>query len=322
MIPPPLPIDEPARLDALRTLNILDTPAEERLDRFTRLAKRLFGVPIVLISLVDEDRQWFKSSQGLNVCETSRDVSFCAHAILRDEIMVVPDALLDERFHDNPLVTGDPKIRFYAGCPLTVPNGSKIGTLCLIDAKPRAIDLADLALLRDLAYLAEQEIAYAQRATMDDLTQLSNRRGFVVLAQHALNLCARRLELPASLLFFDLEDFHAINDRYGLDEGDRALVAFASLILNTFRDSDVVGRYGGDEFVVLFTNCTEADSKAALERLQAAVDGHNRKNPLGYEIRFNVGLVPYEPTRHSSIETMLSHGDSLMHQRKRQVQVA
>lgn len=133
---PAKPADEPARLDALRALNILDTSPEERFDRLTRLAKRLFDVPIALVSLVDVDRQWFKSCVGLDASETPRDISFCGHAIVGDEILMIRDTLVDERFHDNPLVTGAPHIRFYAGCPLRVPNGSKIGTLCLIDADP------------------------------------------------------------------------------------------------------------------------------------------------------------------------------------------
>ena len=125
----PKPADEAARLDTLHSLSILDTPPEERFDRLTRLARRLFDVPIALVSLVDDDRQWFKSHAGLDVTQTSRDVSFCAHALLEGNTMVIQDALNDNRFHDNPLVTGTPGIRFYAGRPLTAPNGAPIGTL-------------------------------------------------------------------------------------------------------------------------------------------------------------------------------------------------
>ncbi len=322
MISPAIPLNEASRLDTLRALNILDTSPEERFDRLTRLAKRLFGVPIALISLVDADRQWFKSCQGLSVNETPRGVSFCGHAILGEKVMMVPDALLDERFRDNPLVVGDPGIRFYAGCPLQVPNGSKLGTLCLIDVEPRTMDEADLELLKDLARMAEQEIAALQLATMDELTLLSNRRGFVSLAQHALNLCVRRMERPASLLFFDLDGFKAINDRFGHAEGDRALVAFASALLKTFRDSDVVGRLGGDEFVVLMADSTDAECKVAKERLQRVLDDYNQSSQRGYEIRFSVGDVAYEPLRHGSIDALLKDADALMYQQKRQKHAA
>ena len=134
---PEKPEDEAERLRALTDLNVLDTDAEERFDRYTRLACRLFGVPIALVSLVDEHRQWFKSRQGLAAGETSRDISFCGHAILQSDTYIIENALEDERFSDNPLVTGDPKIRFYAGHPLRSPCGAALGTLCLIDRLPR-----------------------------------------------------------------------------------------------------------------------------------------------------------------------------------------
>jgi GAF domain-containing protein len=124
-------------METLRALKILDSGPEERFDRLTRLAKRMFGVSISLVSLVDSDRQWFKSSQGLDATETPRDISFCRHAILGDTVFAVPDTLKDDRFHDNPLVTDAPNIRFYAGCRLTIAYGSKLGTLCIIDHKPR-----------------------------------------------------------------------------------------------------------------------------------------------------------------------------------------
>ena len=322
MIHPALPINEAKRLDTLRSLNILDTSAEERFDRLTRLAKRLFGVPIALISLVDADRQWFKSCQGLSATETPRDVSFCGHAILGDLVMMVPDALLDERFHDNPLVAGEPGIRFYAGCPLQVPNGSKLGTLCLIDVEPRTMDEGDLQLLRDLTRMVEQEIAAVQLATMDELTLLSNRRGFMALGQHALSLCVRRMERPASLLYFDLDGFKAINDRFGHAEGDRALTAFAKLLMQTFRDSDVVGRLGGDEFAALLTDSAEAECTIAIQRLQQAVDAYNQTSQRGYDIRFSVGDIAFEPTRHSSIDSLVADADTRMYERKRQKKVA
>jgi diguanylate cyclase (GGDEF)-like protein len=315
MLTPATPADERTRLDTLRALNILDTSPEERFDRLTRLAKRLFDVPIALVSLVDENRQWFKSSQGLDVCETSRDVSFCGHAILGDGVLLVPDAALDERFHDNPLVVNDPAIRFYAGCPLKVPNGSRLGTLCLIDREPRDFDEDDLALLRDLARMAEQELAAVQLATMDELTMVSNRRGFEALAVHALALC-RRLQRPAALLFFDLDGFKEVNDTFGHAEGDRALTTFATLLQQTFRESDVIGRLGGDEFAVLLTNAADAESDAAIARLQQAVDAHDREAERGYELAFSVGRVQLDPARHRTLDDLMSDADQRMYAHK------
>lgn len=315
MLVPPTPSNESARLDTLRALHILDTSPEERFDRLTRLAKRLFGVPIALVSLVDANRQWFKSCVGMSASETSRDVSFCAHAILSDDILMVPDTLADERFHDNPFVTNDPNIRFYAGCPLTVPNGSKLGTLCLIDVKPRDLDEEERELLRDLGRMAEQELAAVQMATLDDLTLLSNRRGFEALAQHALNVC-KRLDKPASLLFFDLNDFKQINDSYGHAEGDRALSTFAEVLRTALRESDVIGRLGGDEFVALLTNSNSAETEEVTSRLTSLLNARNAEAQRGYQIRYSVGQVQYEPARHASVAELLAAADAAMYSHK------
>lgn len=158
MLPPQSPPDEAARLEALLDSGLLDTPAEERFDRITRLARAHFGVSICLVSLIDKNRQWFKSRCGLDVPETSREISFCGHAILGDDIFEVPDATADERFADNPLVTGAPHIRFYAGAPLHGPNGFKFGTLCIIDTQPRTLSPTERAALCDYAAMVEQEI--------------------------------------------------------------------------------------------------------------------------------------------------------------------
>lgn len=154
MLPAPqLPHDE-QRLDALRRLLVLDTPPEERFDKITAFAAQEFDVPIVLVSLVDRQRQWFKSRLGLDAVETPRDISFCGHAVAAaTPVFVVADAATDPRFADNPLVTGDPDIRFYAGAPLILPGGHKVGTLCLIAREPRVYDEVDQAIhlaLRDL----------------------------------------------------------------------------------------------------------------------------------------------------------------------------
>jgi PAS domain S-box-containing protein len=158
VLAPAAPIDEEKRLETLRGLSILDTPPEERFDRLTRLAQRVFDVPIALVTLVDDDRQWFKSKQGLNITETPRNISFCGHALLYREALVVEDTALDPRFSDNPLVTGSHHIRFYAGQPIKAKNGSRLGTLCIMNTKPHQFNQADVAALRDLAAIVESEL--------------------------------------------------------------------------------------------------------------------------------------------------------------------
>ena len=312
---PSRPINEAQRLDTLRSLHVLDTAPEERFDRLTRLAKRLFGVPIALVSLVDANRQWFKSCVGLDATETPRDISFCGHAILEDHILVVPDATADDRFHDNPLVTGAPNIRFYAGCPLTVVNGSKLGTLCLIDVNPREMSEDDLELLRDLARMAEQELSAVQLATTDELTRISNRRGFETLANHTLNVCLR-LKRAATVLFFDLNGFKAVNDTFGHAEGDRALVLFAEVLVHCMRHSDVVGRLGGDEFVVLLTSATAAETQAILGRMQEELTRRNEEARRGYDIRFSVGMVEFDLDTHKDIQGVMAAADAATYQDK------
>lgn len=158
----PIPDNEEKRLEFLHKLGILGTPAEERFDRITRFANLLLGTPISLISLIDSDRQWFKSAQGLGVKETSRDDAFCAHAIIEQKTFFVEDATKDERFKSNPLVTGDPHIRMYAGHPIELENGLRIGTLCVIDKKPRSLAASELEILEHLAAWVKTEVSNAE----------------------------------------------------------------------------------------------------------------------------------------------------------------
>lgn len=180
MIPPEHPLDELARLEALRATGLLDSPPEERFDRLTRLARQFLGVPIALVSLVDEARQWFKSRQGLDDCETGRDISFCGHAILDGAIFEVPDASLDPRFADNPLVTGPLGLRFYAGAPL-VADGHRVGTLCVIDRRPRQLDADQAVALRELADCVQEEIGRIAAQQLQAELALSSERSTSIL---------------------------------------------------------------------------------------------------------------------------------------------
>lgn len=314
---PGKPVDDEMRIEALRSLDILDTPAEERFDRLTRLARRLFDVPIALVSLIDHDRQWFKSAVGLEVRETDRNLAFCAHAIHGDDVFIVPDAQQDERFADHPLVTGPPHIGFYAGCPITDMGKHKMGTFCIIDRRPRELSKDDIDALKDLAAIAERELAMVKLATLDELTGLANRRGFMSLAQNSLDLCDRH-GMPAALVFIDLCRFKEINDVHGHMEGDRALVAFADTLIDTCRSADIVARLGGDEFVAFLPNATQQAAEGYITRLDEALADHNRKADRGYEIQFSSGIVEFQPEHHQTIDDLLLVGDALMYESKEQ----
>jgi len=316
MIKPETPGNEVERLHALRTLQILDTTHEERFDRVTRIAKRMFGVSISLVSLIDEDRQWFKSRQGFEATETSRDISFCGHAINQDDLFIIPNTSKDERFFDNPMVTSAPNIRFYAGYPLKIQNGLNIGTLCLLDETPREMDEEDQRLFKDLGAMIEQEIKSIQLATLDALTSISNRYGFLILVEHSFKMC-RRNKVPMSFLLFDLNKFKAINDEYGHHEGDFVLTKFAQLMIGTFRNSDVVGRLGGDEFVAMITSFNEENADTILARFDVAVEEANTTMNKPYKIEYSVGLVHFQHNTKKTPEEMIQAADAAMYRNKK-----
>lgn len=313
---PPIPVNEKERLSQLRSLAILDTPPEERFDRVTRMARRLFGVPIAVVSLVDENRQWFKSCFGLDVRETDRRISFCGHAILNKGAFVVENTLEDERFADNPLVTGAPHIRFYAGQPLHTLSGQALGTLCIIDREPRSFGQEDLDMLSDLAGMVEREIMAVQLAISDELTRISNRRGFLTLSKYSLDICKRQL-FPATLVFFDLDKFKEVNDAHGHAEGDRLLKLFAEQMRETFRTSDLFARLGGDEFAALLTNLDVDAINDLIARFDTGLQARRAALALPYTISFSYGLVAYEPLKHSSVEDMLHEADNAMYVNKK-----
>lgn len=312
----PIPADDETRLDALRALRLLDTPVEETFDRITRLAARTFDVPIALVSLVDRDRQWFKSRHGLEVAETPRDVSFCGHAILADDIFVIADARRDERFADNPLVTGEPHVRFYAGCPLRAPSGERIGTLCLIDRNPREWPEGDAEALRDLAGTIEEHLSWRALVTLDPLTGLANRRGFELIAKQALT-AAERNDSPVSLLFIDLDRFKAVNDELGHAAGDQMLVEVSRILLEVFRGSDVVARLGGDEFCVLLSGTPASNVSLPIDRLEARVNERNRDADSRQQICYSTGVVSNGELGKHALSELLAEADRKMYEQKR-----
>ncbi|MFC3032580.1 sensor domain-containing diguanylate cyclase [Pseudoalteromonas fenneropenaei] len=313
---PQKPLQEDLRLATLKGLGLLDSKPEERFDRVTRIAKRLFDVPIVLVSLIDDERQWFKSCVGLDVQETSRDISFCGHAILGDEVFVVNNALEDARFADNPLVLQAPSIRFYAGCPIQAENGQKLGTLCLIDSRPRFLPEEDILLLKDLAAIIEHEIIAYHLATQDELTHLSNRRGFLSLGQYALELCQRQ-NFPASIVFFDLDGLKAVNDQFGHEMGDNVLRFFAAHLKNCTRRSDLLARLGGDEFVMLLINEDQQYATALVEQFALSLNAAENSAHLPCKVKFSSGIVHFDGSNHCELTELIAAADKKMYVSKK-----
>ena len=300
---PRIPLDEAQRLAALHATRLLGSPPEETFDRVTRTAARLLAVPIALVSLIDRDRQWFKSRTGLDVSETPREISFCGHAILADEPLVVPDAAQDTRFADNPLVTGDLHLRFYAGVQLYSVDRKKIGTLCVIDSKPRQLGPSDLDALRDLARMVEQLVYHRQLAMAaqslserlqdcpptpggkapaagelawlvahDLLTGLPNRQAMLRAIQGSI--AGWRTDGTTALVAcINIDRFKRFNETLGHRAGDEILVGLATSLQALLREGDMLARAGSDEFLLLLHARGEhPEPERAFDRIMAAAN--------------------------------------------------
>ena len=298
-----LPENEAARVATLHSLHILDTPRDDRFDRYTRIAARIFDMPIALISLVDESRQWFKSVKGFEGVETPREVSFCAHAILDDDVFEVCNSRQDMRFRDNPLVIQHPHVRYYAGAPLHTPNGHKIGTLCVIDRVPRKLDDEDKRILKDLADMVVDEmISY-----VDPETDLANRHALMItgarLFEHA------SVDTGLSLLLFDISDTTESTDSHesSLTPGN----VFADLLRGRFRAAECIAHIGGYRFCVLLKGNQSIDEVKEANRLCADARKALRKfDRRGYSSPL-VGRVQSDARRHASFDDMLQDADGL-----------
>lgn len=328
---PEIPPDEEHRMASLRASGLLFTPAEERFDRITRLAARHLNMPIALVTLVADQCQWFKSARGLGTTETSRDISFCGHAIHGDDTLIVPNALDDPRFADNPLVTGEPNIRFYAGHPLRMSDGSRAGTLCIIDRRPRHLSAVKLQALRDLAAIAESELQRGQmnaaqgellrkmddlqrRASIDGLTRLWNRSAVMDILVAELGRAKRGV--PMCVAMIDADHFKKVNDIHGHPAGDAVLVELAARIRRCARDYDAVGRYGGEEFIAVMTHCDADVAAAVCERIRAQVEAEPIPTPKGeLKVTVSIGLAAYD-AEHADQSSLVAAADAALYRAK------
>ena len=334
MIEPPSPDNEKERLGRLKKLKILDTPLEERFERITRIVCRSLNVPISAVSLIDEGRQWFKSIQGVDVSETPRNISFCGHAILEEGPLVIPDAQKDARFKDNPLVTEDPNIRFYAGFPLTIGENIRIGTLCAIDREPREVTEDNLAVLKDLAQMVQselesmalseaqqsliEELEEAERAALiDPLSRLWNRGGGEKLLDRELGVVKRK-SAPISIAMLDIDNFKKINDENGHEVGDEVIRHVARLTLSVLRSYDVVSRWGGDEFLIILPGCEKDDLVNTMERLFKVIrmNPANTSNDL-IPVRISVGACVACPGADNSTVPLIKLADKALYEAKK-----
>lgn len=338
----PYPHDETGRLAALQRADVLDTPAEEVYDEIVRAAAELCETPVALVSLVDEDRQWFKAKVGVDIDHAPRDVSFCAHAICSDDLMEVPDARNDDRFAENPFVLDDPNVRFYAGVPLRTAAGYSYGTLCVIDTVPRVLTPDQRVRLSRLARQATallelrestNELSHAngqlERANLerdaveaslrhlahyDRLTGLPNRVLLMAHIQAAFDASASSGR-PCAILLCDLDDFKVVNDGLGHPAGDELLMEVANRLRLCVRDTDTVARFGADEFVVLIN---DADENTVAQLGTRILDAMTVPVSIGgrNDLRPTISIGAAAQTPGVGADELISNADAAMYRAK------
>jgi len=316
MVEAPIPANETERLAALYSLHILDTPPEARFDRVTQLATRLFGVPIAYISMVDANRQWYKSSCGLNSTGSARNISFCGHTIAQEGPLIIPDTLADERFHDNPLVLEDPKLRFYAGCPLQTASGHKVATLCIGDRAPRAFPLNEVAALQSLAAIAEDQINLIdsialQSQLVSAKRQVDEMNDFIRKAlgcyateevadsvmRNAGQLSLGGEKRPVSILLSDLRGFTPFSEKFAPETVVEVLNRYLDVMVGVIhRHGGIIDSFIGDGILVIFDSLRFADHAkrsvdcaVAMQRAMRDVNLLNVAQGVG-EIEMGIGI--------------------------------
>jgi diguanylate cyclase (GGDEF)-like protein len=290
--------DEAGRLLALHRYCALDSVHEPNFDTITSIVQDLLGVPIAAVSLIDQDRQRFKSIQGSDLQETPREVAFCDHTIRSMEPLVVPDATLDPRFADNPLVTGEAQIRAYAGAPLNTPDGYNVGALCAIHRRRHDFTPGDVALLQRFAQVVVDQLELKTMAHRDFLTGALSRRAFTEAATAALHRLSPE-QRPACVAVLDIDHFKQVNDNHGHLAGDLVLKAVSQTIAGQLRAQDLFGRLGGEEFGILFYATTRAEALEGAERVRRAVE--------------ELTEADYPPVTVSIGLAAMEHGDKLEH---------
>lgn len=329
-----LPANEAERIAALRRYRILDTSPEAVYDDLARLAAYICQTPISLITFIDGERQWFKAHPGIEIDELNRNMAFCAHTILSPgDLLVVPDTHLDPRFSGNPLVTGPPYVRFYAGIALMSPDGFPLGTLCVLDTRPRRLKPEQQEALqalgrqtvtqlemRSLSEMRAQKLALeaANRklqalATTDGLTGLKNHRAFQETLRQEFAQ-ARRSHLPLALVLLDIDHFKEYNDTFGHPAGDEVLKVIAQVLKRTLRAGDVAARHGGEEFAVILPDTDALCALHLAERLRRAIA--QAPGPLR-PITASFGIAAAAPTTRDHNE-VIAEADAALYRSKAQ----
>lgn len=338
---------------ALESYQIWGTPPEAAFDRIVGMVGKLFEVAEAHINFLDDCAQWSKAFYGGDASGLGLEHSFCARAILQDDLLIVLDATQDPRFYDNPLVTGGPKIRFYVGAVLK-SGGVPIGTLCLVDPKPRAaFGRSERTLLQDFAALVMDELELRRNVQMLAQTKAELGRAYTALATEMAQLkevtqalheandrlqhhahhdvltrlpnrarflerlgYARTQDAPFALLFLDFDRFKLVNDTYGHATGDEVLTLLARRLLGALKKEDILARFGGDEFSVLLQHATQTGAAATAERLRAVFYRPLKLAERSLQLGVSIGMVVSEPPHRKTLEELLQNADHAMYRAK------
>lgn len=324
---PPVPDDDSVRVKDLQHSGLLAGGRLNDLDELAHICQQVMGVDIAAISLVDDKHQWFKSTAGSPFKKTARDISFCTWAIYYEDHLIVEDARNDERFSNNPLVINEPFIRFYSGVPLYSKRGHILGTLCIIDSKPRTMSVADIELQQHFAHQAElliEKFELEQLAMTDSLTGLFNRRYFGERAEEAIKQ-SRRDNLPLTIIVLDIDDFKQVNDSFGHSVGDRALIELSAVMKSSLRGSDILSRVGGEEFHILLPNTPQSRAEEVANRMREALkkasisikseSSQEENHIISLTCSFGIASLREHDTH---IDEVLKRADDAMYEAKRQ----
>jgi diguanylate cyclase (GGDEF)-like protein len=327
---PALPKNEAERLKNLDYLKILYTPAEERFDRITRIARRIFDVPVALVTLVSEDTLWFKSNQGFYDIEAPREISFCGHSILCEGPLIIQNAEKDPDFFDNPLVTSGPRIRFYAGFPIRF-HGTPLGTLCVMDMVRRQFNPSDVDALRGLAAWTENELklnrmSVAQmklisklneserRSMIDPVTRVWNRTAMEQVLESEVARAKRR-KTAMALLQVGVIGFEGIVGRHGETAGDEVLREVTQRIRNCVRPHDVVGRVDNHEFLIFLGGRNAVETKSIASRISARIaDEPVKVENKAIPVRLNIGAAASRTVTDLMLRKLKKLADAAMYE--------
>lgn len=322
----PVPVNETERLQALHSYEVLDSSPEVDFDALTRVASQFFQTPVAVVGLMDSNRFWFKSQLGLDIPQMDRDIAFCAYSVMQPgKVLMVEDLKKDARFKDNPLVIGPPHLRFYAGAPIVDPNGYALGTIAIVDTKPRTLNENELDVLQDLAKLVMIALENRRRSHMlakmaltDHLTGLANRAQFDRVLESEMAHAKRTGEV-FSVLCLDLDGFKDINDRYGHPAGDEVLCEVARRLQQLMRAEDTVSRIGGDEFGMVIREGAQVSTQALAQRITQAMSASiTLSNGAQVDVGICIGMATYTSTIDSPY-ILLAQADSALYREKRRV---